>query len=70
MNPGGPGESGVEFLRGIPVGQFTDEVVAHFDIVGFDPRGVGASEPTFACGGPGEQLALLATIDETIDTPP
>ena len=38
-------------------GAFTDEVVAHFDIVGFDPRGVGASEPAFACGDPGEQIA-------------
>ncbi len=69
MNPGGPGESGVKFVHGIPFGLFTDEVVSHFDIVGFDPRGVGASEPEFACGAPGEQLALLATIDEDIDTP-
>ena len=69
MNPGGPGASGVDLLDGIPFGLFTDEVVAHFDIVGFDPRGVGASEPEFACGGPGEQLALLATIDGDIDTP-
>ena len=69
MNPGGPGASGVEFLDGIPFGLFPDEVVKHFDIVGFDPRGVGASEPAFACGRPGEQLALLATIDGDIDTP-
>ena len=69
VNPGGPGESGVEFVHSIAFGQFTDEVVAYFDIVGFDPRGVGASEPAFACGGPGEQLALLATIDGAIDTP-
>ena len=69
VNPGGPGGSGVEFVHGIPLGQFTDEIVAHFDIVGFDPRGVGESEPAFACGDPGEQLALLATIDGHIDTP-
>ena len=69
VNPGGPGGSGVEFVHGIPYGQFTDEIVAHFDIVGFDPRGVGESEPAFACGDPGEQLALLATIDGAIDTP-
>ncbi len=46
----------------------SDEVLDHFDIVGFDPRGVGASEPAFACGAPGERLALLATIDLPIDT--
>ena len=69
MNPGGPGGSGVEFVDGIPWGLFTDEIVAHFDIVGFDPRGVGESEPAFVCGEPGEQLTLLATIDGNIDTP-
>ena len=69
VNPGGPGESGVEFVHAIPFGLFPDELVARFDIVGFDPRGVGSSEPAFACGDPGEQLALLATIDGAIDAP-
>ena len=46
-----------------------DKVLEHFDIIGFDPRGVGLSEPAFACGGPGEQIALLETIDLPIDTP-
>ena len=69
VNPGGPGWSGLEMAAATRDGAFTDEVVAHFDIVGFDPRGVGASEPTFACGDPGEQIALLSTIDEDSDTP-
>ena len=69
VNPGGPGASGLELVRYVPHGVFTEELIAHFDIVGFDPRGVGASEPAFACGGPGEQLALLAMIDGAIDTP-
>ena len=68
VNPGGPGESGVELVHGVPLGAFPDEVVARFDIIGFDPRGVGDSEPAFACGAPGEQIALLATIDGAIDT--
>ena len=69
VNPGGPGWSGLEMAAATRDGAFTDEVVAHFDIVGFDPRGVGASEPAFACGDPGEQIALLSTIDEYSDTP-
>ena len=68
VNPGGPGESGLELV------QYSDfvfeyEILDHFDIIGFDPRGVGASEPEFACGAPGERLALLNSIDGDIDTP-
>ena len=70
VNPGGPGESGAELALGAAFGQFTDAIVQRFDIVGFDPRGVGRSEPVFACGAPGEQLALLNSIEgELIVTP-
>ena len=70
VNPGGPGESGIQFALSAPFGQFSDEVTQRFDIVGFDPRGVGFSEPAFACGAPGEQLALLNSIEGyLIDTP-
>lgn len=70
VNPGGPGASGAELALGAAFGQFTEEIVQRFDIVGFDPRGVAASEPVFACGEPGEQLALLNSIEgELIDTP-
>ncbi len=44
INPGGPGGSGVEAVYGAP-GFFTEEIQRHFDIVGFDPRGVGRSHP-------------------------
>ncbi|SDH13346.1 alpha/beta hydrolase fold [Nonomuraea jiangxiensis] len=44
VNPGGPGGSGVEMAYAAP-GQFTEELQRHFDIVGFDPRGVGRSHP-------------------------
>jgi pimeloyl-ACP methyl ester carboxylesterase len=45
VNPGGPGGSGVQLmLRGF--GQYIGELLGgRFDIVGFDPRGVAASEP-------------------------
>jgi len=44
-NPGGPGESGVDFVSGWSV-EFVENLgLEDFDIVGFDPRGVGKSEP-------------------------
>ena len=67
VNPGGPGGSGVEFVAN--VGRSSYALHERFDIVGFDPRGVGASEPAFACGESGEQLELLAAIDMPIDSP-
>ncbi|MGW0811388.1 alpha/beta fold hydrolase [Nonomuraea sp. NPDC002799] len=44
INPGGPGGSGVEAAFGAP-DFFTEELQRRFDIVGFDPRGVGRSHP-------------------------
>jgi pimeloyl-ACP methyl ester carboxylesterase len=44
VNPGGPGGSGVNFALGL-TGELSDEILSHFDIVGFDPRGVGLSSP-------------------------
>lgn len=44
INPGGPGGSGVGFALAAPR-IFSPEVLDRFDIVGFDPRGVGDSHP-------------------------
>lgn len=68
VNPGGPGLSGLELVQDSDF-VFADELMARFDIVGFDPRCVGDSEPEFACGTPGERIELLATVDGEIDTP-
>ena len=43
INPGGPGGSGIEQLQWSP---FPEEILSHYDIVGFDPRGVGVSQFT------------------------
>ena len=44
LNPGGPGGSGVELAVGLAA-QLSDDVLSHFDLIGFDPRGVGLSTP-------------------------
>ncbi|SFF41261.1 alpha/beta hydrolase [Blastococcus tunisiensis] len=44
VNPGGPGASGADAAIGLAL-TLPDEILARFDIVGFDPRGVGLSTP-------------------------
>ena len=42
INPGGPGQSGIDQLQ---TGNFPAKLRQAYDIVGFDPRGVGRSQP-------------------------
>lgn len=56
-NPGGPGGSGVDFLGND--GIFNDEINRRFDIVSWDPRGVGGTAP-LQCGS-GFSDTFLAT---------
>ena len=44
VNPGGPGGSGVDYAAG-GADTFGRPLTRYFDIVGFDPRGVGESTP-------------------------
>ncbi len=48
VNPGGPGEPGRSFAGFIASG-VSQQVRADYDIVGFDPRGVGGSSPALSC---------------------
>jgi pimeloyl-ACP methyl ester carboxylesterase len=47
LNNGGPGMSAVDFVRTAPPPAFG--LLARFDWVGFDPRGVGGSVPAIDC---------------------
>ncbi|MFJ3924663.1 alpha/beta hydrolase [Streptomyces sp. NPDC090022] len=49
VNPGGPGGSG-RALAGFVAAALPEDVAAQYDVIGFDPRGVGQSEPTLDCG--------------------
>jgi pimeloyl-ACP methyl ester carboxylesterase len=48
INPGGPGGSGLGLTEEIAIG-LGKNVAADYDVVGFDPRGVGASVPALSC---------------------
>lgn len=58
FNPGGPGESGVDPVKNDPAQTFPAQLMERYDIVGFDPRGVGQSEPKVKC--------TLPSYDSTI----
>ncbi|MEU5701382.1 alpha/beta hydrolase [Streptomyces aurantiacus] len=48
VNPGGPGGSG-RTLAGFVAASLPKNVAAQYDVIGFDPRGVGASRPALDC---------------------
>jgi pimeloyl-ACP methyl ester carboxylesterase len=57
VNPGGPGVSGVEYALNAQY-IVNPEVLERYDIVGFDPRGIGSSTP-ISCLNDAEQDAIL-----------
>ena len=48
VNPGGPGASGLSLAASV-ASAVSPSVAADYDIVGFDPRGVGSSVPALTC---------------------
>jgi pimeloyl-ACP methyl ester carboxylesterase len=66
VNPGGPGGSGIEYAANSNL-YFGSELRQAFDIVGFDPRGVGQSTPVDCL--PDEQVDAFVASDPDPDTP-
>ena len=63
LNPGGPGGSGIEYLAQA-ASTFPSEVQERFDLVSFDPRGVGASAAV-ECDIPlDDEVVLLEAGDD------
>jgi pimeloyl-ACP methyl ester carboxylesterase len=65
VNPGGPGASGLDYARA-GSGIVNNAVLQRFDLVGFDPRGVGESTPV-TCLDDKETDTYLA-VDGSPDT--
>src|SRR5450759_1113257 len=65
INPGGPGASGLQFVRD-DVSSLT-ALNQRFDLIGFDPRGVGQSAPV-RCLDAAQEAAYNA-LDSVLDDP-
>ena len=66
INPGGPGESGIEAALGV-VQTLPKKMRERFDLVGFDPRGVGSSRPAVWCNSDADndRLRTEPNVDYT-----
>ena len=63
FNPGGPGGSGIEFLANVAA-VVPAELTDRFDLVSFDPRGVGASTAIDCEVDFDDDVSLLASGDD------
>ncbi|MFY9913692.1 MAG: alpha/beta fold hydrolase [Nocardioidaceae bacterium] len=64
INPGGPGGSGIDYLGYIGLAK---SITAAYDVLGFDPRGVGQSTPVDCISN--SQLDTFVAADPTPDSP-
>ncbi len=69
INPGGPGGSGIDTAVYLSFGQglggLPSEITDRFDIIGFDPRGVGRSDP-IKCISNSDQDASFAAVPDPV----
>lgn len=68
VNPGGPGASGTGTVVDLTPQVAKTALGQRFDLIGFDPRGVGASQPAVKCFTPAERDA--DRLDDEVDTSP
>jgi pimeloyl-ACP methyl ester carboxylesterase len=67
VNPGGPGGSGLELAANLQKTWTATDLAKRFDLIGFDPRGIGASQPAVRCltGQQEDQVRAADLIDQT-----
>jgi pimeloyl-ACP methyl ester carboxylesterase len=63
VNPGGPGGSGIGLAAYLADRLAPTVLGQRFDLVGFDPRGVGTSQPAVHCFGTGENDAERLAVE-------
>jgi pimeloyl-ACP methyl ester carboxylesterase len=63
VNPGGPGSSGMSLAASMAPQLAQSPITQRFDLVGFDPRGVGSSTPTIDCLNDADWEAERADLD-------
>ena len=63
FNPGGPGAPGTGLVVSLSGGLADGPLAQRFDLIGFDPRGVGSSTPTIDCLTDSEWEAERADLD-------
>lgn len=67
VNPGGPGSSGQKFVRQLRRG-FSATILDRFDVIGWDPRGVGGSGE-IRCYGDQKSYDRYYAVDPDPDSP-
>lgn len=69
VNPGGPGGSGVDFVSYGVTGAVSSAIAKNYDVVGWDPRGVGQSTPVTCYTDPKKtDEVLYGTFADPYDT--
>ncbi|HKN99276.1 MAG TPA: alpha/beta hydrolase [Pseudonocardiaceae bacterium] len=64
-NPGGPGGSGLELVANMRRTWQDTALAKRFDLVGFDPRGIGSSQPAVRClTGPQQDRVRASDLDD------
>jgi pimeloyl-ACP methyl ester carboxylesterase len=67
VNPGGPGGSGVDAALQLAIDELPAGILDRFDIVGFDPRGIGLSHPLKCISDKTKDAELNLPADPTTE---
>jgi pimeloyl-ACP methyl ester carboxylesterase len=69
VNPGGPGASGYDFVKDSIDYAVSERLQENFDVIGWDPRGVGRSSAVDCKDDAGLDAYLYAYIPDPVDNP-